>query len=282
MIKALLPLASMLVADAAMAAGTGPEIAYVKSGSFSEIYLVEPDGTRLRQLYRSKQRMRIFALDMRPGGGELAFEEVGTSSSTATLKVLRYDNSGTLMETKSLPVCRISSLDYQPSAGGDLLYKDTCAGTQRLDTMTMTSTDLAVPAGINKVNWRSETELIYNRSTPNASEVLVAPLSDPSATSLVGELRLASSMDISTSGSLLLVDPVDFGTLSLFDMSSGAEQKDWQIGHHGRFSPDDLRVAYVTGHDVRGQYIMIRNLSGSGSAFRLAGKGVFGPIDWRN
>lgn len=281
MFKALVPLAVLLLATAASAAGTGPEIAYVKSGTYSEIYLVDPDGTRLRLLYRSKQRMRIFTLDMKPTGGELAFEEVGNTASTATLKILRYDNAGSLQETKALPVCRILSLDYHPS-GSDLLYHDSCAGARRLDTNAMTSSPLGVPAGTNKVVWRNASQLIYNRSTAAASEVLVAPLSNPTSTTVVGEVRLASSMDVSTSGNWLLVDPVDFGALSLFNMASGTEQKDWQIGHHGRFSPNDLQVAYVTGYDVRGQYIMIRNVSGPGAPFRLAGKGVFGPLDWRN
>lgn len=281
MIKALVPLALLLTSTTAYATGTGPEIAYVKSGTYSEIYLVEPDGTRLRLLYRSKQRMRIFVLDMKPTGGELAFEEVGNTAATATLKVLIYDEAGTLRETKTLPVCRISSLDYHPS-GSDLLYLDSCAGARRLNTATMTSSPLTVPPGINKAGWRNATELVYNRSTEAASEVLVASLSEPADATVVGEVRLAQSMDISTSGASLLVDPVDFGALSMFSMTSGTEQKNWQIGHNGHFSPDDLQVAYATGYDVRGQYIMIRNTNGVGGSFRLAGKGVFGPLDWRN
>lgn len=282
MIKTLIPLAILLTSTTAYAAGTGPEIAYVKSGTYSEIYLVEPDGTRLRLLYRSKQRMRIFTLDMKPGGGELAFEEVSaTASATATLKVLRYDAASTLVATKTLDVCRILSLDYHPS-GSDLLFHDTCVGARRLNTTTMTSSPLGIPAGTNKAGWRSANELVYNRSTASASEVSVAPLSDPTNATVVGEVRLAQSMDVSTSGEQLLVDTVDFGTLSLFNMASGTEQQNWQIGHDGRFSPNGLQVAYVTGYDVRGQYIMIRNTTGPGGPSRLAGKGVFGPIDWRN
>lgn len=281
MLKALVPLAILLTGTNAFAAGTGPEIAYVKGGTYSEIYLVEPDGTRLRQLYRSKARMRIFTLDMKPGGGELAFEEVGATASTGTLKVLRYDDAGTLLETRASPVCRILSLDYHPS-GSDLLYYDSCVGARRLDTTTMTSSPLGVPPGLNKIVWRSASQLVYNRSTSSASEVLVAPLSDPANTTLIGEVRLAQSMDVSTSGGLLLVDEVNFGTLSMFDMTSGTEQKGWQIGHQGHFSPNDLQVAYITGYDVRGQYIMIRNTNGLGGAFRLAGKGAFGALDWRN
>lgn len=282
MVKALLALPLLLVAATGHASGVGPEIAYVKAGNVSEIYLVDPDGTRLRLLYRSKQRMRIFSLDMKPGGGELAFEEVPNSgTSNATLKVLRYDNAGSLLSTRTLSVCRIASLDYHPS-GSDLLYRDSCSGDQRLDTDSMTTTPLAAPPGVNKVAWRNSSELIYNRSTTSASEVLVAPMTNPTSTTVIGEVRLAESMDVSSSGNFLLVDPVDFGTLSLFNMVNGTEQKDWQIGHYGHFSPDDVYVAYATGFDVRGQYIMIRRTDGQGGPFRLAGKGVFGPLDWRN
>ncbi len=281
MIRTLSGLALLLASTVAAAAGVGPEIAYVKAGNTSEIYLVDPDGSRVRSLYRSAQRMRIFTLDMKPGGGELAFEEVGSTAATATLKVVTYDDAGSRLSTKSLPVCRILSLDYHPS-GSDVLYLDSCSGARRLNTTTMTSTPLAVPTGINKVSWRGSEELVYNRSTASASEILVAPLSAPGSLAAVGEVRLASSMDVSTSGAAVLVDPVDWGTLSLFNMSSGVEQKDWQIGHYGRFSPDGLSVVYVSGYDVRGSYVFIRTTNGSGSLVRVASKGPYGPVDWRN
>ena len=282
MIRTLSGLALLVASTVAAAAGVGPEIAYVKGGTFSEIYLVDPDGSRLRNLYRSGQRMRIFTLDMKPGGGELAFEEVSSNaSSAATLKVVQYDNAGSRLAVKSLAVCRILSLDYHPS-GSDLLYFDSCVGARRLDTTTMTSTPLPVPPGLNKIGWRGAAELLYNRSTATASEVLVAPLSAPTDVQVIGQVRLAQHMDLSTSGQFLLVDPVDYGTLSMFNMVSGTEQPSWQIGHYGHFSPDDSHVAYVSGSDVRGSYIFIRRTDGAGARVALAGKAAFGVLDWRN
>jgi hypothetical protein len=282
MFKALYALGLLLTGSVAAAAGTGPEIAFVKAGTYSEIYLVDPDGSRQRLLYRSGQRLRIFTMDMKPGGGELAFEEVACcSSANAALKIVRYDNAGIRLETRSLPVCRISSLDYHPS-GSDLLFHDSCAGARRLNTSTMASTPLSIPAGTNKVGWRNATELVYNRSTPTASEMLVASLSSPDSTTVVGTAELASSMDVSTAGDRVLIDPVDYGRLDLFNLNSGANLSNFQIGHYGRFSPDDQHVVYVTGYDVRGSYVMIRRTDGSGSPFRLASKGPFGPVDWRN
>lgn len=282
MIKAGLALPLLLLSAAGHAAGIGPEIAYVKAQTYSEIYLIEPDGTGQRLLYRSKLKNRIFSLDMKPGGGELAFEEVPShTSGNAVLKILRYDNAGRLISTQTRNVCRISSLDYHPS-GSDLLIQDSCSGTGRLETASGALTPVPVPAGINKVAWRNSTELIYNRSTSTASDVFVAPISDPSNLTRVGEVRLAQSMDVSTSGDILLIDPVDYGSLSLFDVSRGFEEKGWQIGHSGRFSPDDTYVAYSSGFDVRGQYIMIRRLDGQGAPFRLVGKAAFGVLDWRN
>ena len=273
---------AVLLSTAATAEGVGPEIAYVKAGTYSEIYLVEPDGTRQKLLYRSGNRLRIFTLDMKPGGGELAFEEVACCSTAhAQLKVVTFDNNGTRLATRSLNVCRISSLDYHPS-NGQLLYQDSCAGTRSLNTATMTSTPMNVLAGINRVAWRNANELVYNRSTAEASEILVAPVSSPAAATVVGTTDIAGSIDGSTSGDLLLVDPVDFGHLNLFSLTNGTEQEKWQIGHHGRFSPDDQRVVYASGYDVRGQYLFIRNTDGSGAPFRLAGKAAFGPVDWRN
>src|SRR5688500_15501200 len=101
MFRALCMLSVLFWGTAAAAAGTGPEIAFVKAGTYSEIYLVDPDGSRLRLLYRSGQRLRIFTIDMKPGGGELAFEEVACcSSANAALKVVRYDDAGSRLETK--------------------------------------------------------------------------------------------------------------------------------------------------------------------------------------
>lgn len=280
--KAFLALGLLLSGTAATAAGTGPQIAYVKAGTYSEIYLVEPDGSRLRLLYRSGQRLRIFALDMKPGGGELAFEEVSCcTSGNATLKVVRYDDAGTRLETKSLPVCRVLSLDYHPS-GNDLLFYDSCSGAKRLNTGTMSSTTLAIPVGTNKVSWRSATQLVYNRSTPTASEMLVASVSSPASATVVGTTDLASSMDVSTAGDRVLIDPIDFGYLDLFNLNSGSNTPKFQIGHYGHFSPDDQYVVYASGYDVRGSYLMIRRTDGSGAPSMLASKGPFGPVDWRN
>lgn len=280
--RAILALGLLLTGTAATSAGTGPQIAYVKAGTYSEIYLVDPDGSRLRLLYRSGQRLRIFSLDMKPGGGELAFEEVSCCTSTnATLKVVRYDDAGTRLETKSLPVCRILSLDYHPS-GSDLLLVDSCSGAKRLNTATMSSTALSIPAGTNKVAWRNSTQLVYNRSTTTASEMLVAAVSSPGAATVVGTTDLAQSMDVSTAGDRVLVDPVDYGWLDMFNLNSGANTSNFQIGHSGRFSPDDQYVVYASGYDVRGSYLMIRRTDGSGAPSRLASKGPFGPVDWRN
>lgn len=283
MLKAILALPLLLLSAASYAAGIGPEIAYVKEGAYTEIYLVEPDGSRQRLLYRSKLRHRIFTLDMKPGGGELAFEEVASNASpNAVLKVLRYDDAGRVLSTQTRNVCRISSLDYHPS-GSDLLFSDSCSGTGRLDTASGAVSPLGVPANINKVAWRSATELLYNRSTATASDIFTAPISDPANLTRIGEVRLVQLMDVSTSGNLLLVDPVDYGSLSLFDVSTGTEQKGWQIGNNGRFSPDDIYVAYTTGYDVRGRYIMLRRLDGQGAPFRLIGKTAsYGVLDWRN
>lgn len=280
--RALLTLSLLAFGTTASAASIGPQIAYVKAGTTSEIYLVEPDGSRSRQLYRSGQRLRIFTMDMKPGGGEIAFEEVSCcTAANATLKVIRYDDAGTRLETKSLAVCRISSLDYHPS-GSDLLFYDSCAGARRLNTSTMTSTPLAIPAGTNKVGWRNATELVYNRSTPAASEMLVAPVSSPSSATVVGTTDLAESMDVSTGGDRVLIDPVDYGWLNMFNLNTGSNLTSYQIGHYGHFSPDDQYVVYISGYDTRGSYVMVRTTDGSGAPTRLASKGPFGPVDWRD
>jgi hypothetical protein len=68
-----------LLAAAAGAAATaqtpgGPPIAYVKRlSNGDEIHLISPGGTERLQVYKAKSKVQITMLDLRPGGGEVAF-----------------------------------------------------------------------------------------------------------------------------------------------------------------------------------------------------------------
>lgn len=273
---------SLLLAGApATAAGIGPEIAYVKAGAYSEIYLVNPDGSALRRVYRAALRTRIFQLDMKPGGGELAIEEADTQGGRF-LTVIRYDELGRLQSKSSIQTCQIGSIDYHPT-NSELLYADLCQGAvevKLLNTQTMTAIGTGIVSG--EISWRGSDHVLFNQQTSATDEIWSVPLANLSGAEKIGDTRLVQSMDLSTAGDRLLIDNFDFGTLDMFSMSLGTAQTDWQIGSVGRFSPDDLQVVYVTGYDVRGQYVMIRNVTGPGSPFRLAGKAAFGPVDWRN
>src|SRR5688572_32768258 len=68
----------------------GPPIAYVKRVSNGdEIYLVNPNNTGLTRIYKAPSKIQVTMLDLRPGGGEIAFLE-----NFAKLKILAFDSLG--------------------------------------------------------------------------------------------------------------------------------------------------------------------------------------------
>lgn len=112
LVTALFPSTAMAV--------IGPPISFSTGNS---IYLVNPDGSRLTLLYRGGRGTAVQGVDLKRGGGEVAFVE------NHVLKVLAYDDSGRATAPPriiSLPCPVALSVDHN-SADDSLAVKDGCA-----------------------------------------------------------------------------------------------------------------------------------------------------------
>ena len=127
MMKAYLVLGLLIsTAVPANAADIGPPIAYSIGRN---VYLASSDGSSTKLLYSGRSRKSIFGTQLKPGGGEVAFEETACCSvpSSSLLKIVRFDSSGVRVGTPaSVSVCgRIVGLAYHPT-DGSLLYASSC------------------------------------------------------------------------------------------------------------------------------------------------------------
>ncbi len=278
MVRTFTALTVLLTTSAALAE-TGPQIAYAKKGSRPEIHLINPDNSGGRLLYRGAQRSVIFAIDMKPGGGELSFEEAPCcSSGPSTLKTISYGESGTLgTVTRSLTTCRIGSIDYHPS-DGSLLFTDNC--TKRIARLAAGSTsasDIGAPASFF-ANWLSNgLELIY----ASQGKVWRAPAATPTSAQEVVTLECQGSMDTARLSNRTLVYLCDqqIGDLNVDGktLTGGFER-----GSNGRFSPDDQRVLYISPPQRGQSYLLIRATSGQGLPVQINGQASYSSADWRN
>lgn len=278
-----LALVAWLLAGTAATAQISPEIAYARGGPRADIYLSNfGDGTGRRLLYSGPSRSEVFHVDIRPGGGELAFEEHIKSRSgaglTSTIKVINYAENGSITgSVRSFPLsCLSGSLDYHPT-DGTLLYRDcsTPSRIRRLNTTTapMTSTDLGLPHDAFLATWLNATNLLYY-ADGKYWKVSTADLTSP--TEVLTAAR--GSLDPSTSGDKVLVS--GFGEIRLLDIVAG-QNPHFQVGDKGHFSADDQYVLYISG-DPGSQYLLFRRTDGAGRTGNLAGKGNYTAVDWRN
>lgn len=285
-------LLAILLAGTSANAQVGPDIAYARGGGRAEIHLINSDGsTGHFLLYRGGPKSEIFHVDIKPGGGELAFEEhtrvrLG-QPQISTIKVMNYDSNGVPVGSiRSLQLtCLTGSLDYHPT-DGTLLYRS-CSNPRRinrLNTATMVPTDLGLSHDAFIASWLDATHLLYwvdAAGLANDKFWTVSTDALTSPTEVIGN-STAGALDTSTSGNKGLwstgneVQLVDLGAPSISGFQSP--------GHKGHFSPDDQRVAYITGGNLGqgGQFILIRNFDGTGSSNNLVGRGSFTALDWRN
>lgn len=288
--SARLALVGWLLIGTAATAQVGPEIAYAKGNGSPEIHLINPDGTGDRLLYSAPRGTEIFHVEIRPGGGQLALEEHktpkrGANPTNSTIKIIDYDANGLMVgSVRTLPLtCLTGSLDYHPT-DGTLLYRN-CSPQRiyRLNTTTMTPSDLGLMQDAFIASWLDATRILYHVNAMNLAErklwtVSTTALSAP--TDVVGSPP--GTLDTSTSGDKALLSPGS--DVRLVDVTAKTVEMFQMEAQRGHFSPDDQKVIYITGitFGKQGQFIMIRNFDGSGSPTNLVGRGKFTALDWRN
>src|SRR5579872_4616851 len=117
-----------ILLSAAIPASAAPPIAYAKvgSGNVDEVWLVNPDGTGATRVYRGTSKTSLFNVDVRPGGGQVAFIEF-YQGTNYRIKIVSYDVNGVPQSTTTVPQpagCTNNGLDFR--ADGLLLFSQLC------------------------------------------------------------------------------------------------------------------------------------------------------------
>ena len=259
-----------------------PEIAYVKevSGPSYEIYLVNPDQSGLAQIYTTTRAIR--SLDLKPGGGEIAFVE-----GEAVVRQ-RFDTSGIPGFRSLVPTtCPARSVDYHPS-DGSLLIAEACANTstvKKINANGAVQNLLSTSTGVNNARWlpggfgfvyykyqyENQIASATVRVAENGSDVLVWTDSTPSR---------YYWFDVGRGERVALV--TDVPSYVSLDLVSGQTSGGSISGADAHFSPDNTRVLYRGPADPVTRLTRLQILNKDATTTFLTQYGKFGVKDWRN
>ena len=275
-------LATVATPAPALAAG-GPAIAYSKvAGSAQELYLVNPDGTGTRKIYTAGRKASIGSIDLKPGGGEVAFVE---RSGSSTLKIIAFDAQGIPAgspRTIAMP-CAPDYIDYHPT-DPILLVTAVCGSSIGVGTIGTDGSGFALEhqgptstSWYGQARWLQDGTYVYVRAISASSHQLCRNACEGS--DLIYSSPTISRMDASRTTSTHLL--IEQGTPFVSELDLSTATTNFSIaGTDGHYSPDDQRILFETPHAASGDYLHIRNADGS--IFRLTGKGDYGAKDWRN
>lgn len=280
---ALLPL---LISGAAIAQTAGGQtIAYMKvEGSGAAIYVTDDLGSTHVKIYATPAKRTIGHLDLKPGGGEIAFTEFG-KGTPRIVRLLSFNATGPIGNAWTLTgiPCGVDTVDYHPTAPA-LLISEACGGTFNISSINTDGSGrqpLVTSSNyLNKGRWLKDgVSFVYVRGVPNVGLQLCRNGCDPSNSDVLWTGGQLMWMDVARQSNSILFDSGGIYTNRL-DADTGSLQTNFIVGTDGHFSPSDEDVLYETPHEARGDYLMIRR--GNGSTFRLTTKGDYGSRDWRN
>jgi hypothetical protein len=284
MIAAALLATTAAVAEAQTAGG--PEIAYVKvGGTAQEIYLVNADGSGLKKLYTAGRKKSIGWLDLKPGGGEIAFVE-GGSGSPRSIKILSYDDAGVPSgPARSLSgPCGPDTVDYHPTEP-KLIISDICSQSPGIATIGTDGSGYSVvvsaAAYINKARWLKDgLSYVYVRAPVDGAPLQICRNAcNPDKGELLRTVSGVWWMDVGRNANTILHDYAGSNTTEIDAMTGTVLRETIVVGNGAHYSSDDTRILYETPHSARGNFLHI--LNADGSTTRLTGKGEYGPTDWR-
>ena len=279
--KSCVLLFSLLAAlSTAANAATGPEIAYSLRGSRPAIYVVNPDGSGKRLIYQGASKTFIGGLAMRPGGGEISFEEVGSSGQNGQLKTVQYGASGAGTVIRSVPGCRFN-IDYRPvTAYGQFLYVDSCSPDIKYVSDGTTS-PIGVGQPVSKVAWLKDGEsfLFAGRdvthtlfSSPLYTQTVIAP--GLQCVQWMGSAKLHDE-------ALIKIGDACGGGIGRLTVSPASWTPGIEQGDAPSYSTDDQCFVYITPYSRSGSYLMIRRVDGAGQPVRIGARANYADVTWR-
>lgn len=284
MLRALI-IATLLTSSSAFAAQAqtagGPPIAYVKTGAWSEIYLVNPNGSGPIRIYRT--RGQLGAIDLKPGGGEISFVE------SWLLRTLTFDSAGR-QTGLSAPrgfncpnAAQADGLDYHPG-GGPTLVADGCGHIWTL----------ATPTSAPQLQIGSSVMLTHPRWLPDGSGFVYTsggggnpvqfwretyPVSgSPTLLGNLTELPMVNMKNTGNTAVLVYLDRYEVWDLDASSQTTGCHADARNI----QFSPTDAQAVYRTRGGKGGEFILLKNANCSGNVTTVAPKSNYSvEIDWR-
>lgn len=297
-----LVVASILVSGAATTAAQaqtagGPSIAYVKRASNGdEIHLVSPDGSERLRVYKARSKVQITQLDLRPGGGEVAFIE-----NVYALKVLAFDDLGRPQAGNPREIrrvsspCTVESPDYHPT-DGTLLFVEGCGRDRGVWTLQSGASQrdpipLFYSVAVYRARWSRLGDSLYYvglRDGAGASDPVYLyrrPVGGSPAE--FGPLEGFNTFDIARQGEKVFWD-LGNETFKMLDLvAPGATTGDAAVlacprGSRMTRSPDDTQMVFQSPWARgKGNYVMIGVTDCSAGPTALTGQGSWSATDWR-
>jgi hypothetical protein len=275
----------------------GPPIAYVKRlSNGEEIHLISADGSERMRVYKARSKITITMLDLRPGGGEVAFLE-----NYSTLKILAFDDLGRPLPGNPRQIrqvsspCTVESPDYHPT-NGSLLFVEGCGRNRAVWTVQSGASQRdeapIFSAAVFRARWSRLGDMIYyiglrDGALSSDPTYLYRRSSAPSGTAEeIGVLNTWSTFDVARVGEKLFWN-LETERFKMLDVSvAGATTADAVLltcpaGSRMTRSADDSGMVFQSpGARGRGNYIMIGGTNCS-TPRALTGEGSWGGLDWR-
>lgn len=285
-----------ILVGAAGAEAAGPPIAFVKRMSNGdEIHLMAPDGSGQIRLYKAPGKVQITDIDLRPGGGEIAFSE-----NFRTFKVLAFDSQGRFLPGNPRTIravsspCTLESPDYHPS-DGRLLFVEGCSLDRAVRTVAPGASapgpTIFSSRAVMRARWSHSGDLIYwlgirqGGTTADPWSLHRYPIAAATHEDM-GEVENAQAFDITRTGDRVFWgDEQGFRMLDMASATSTSAAVSLACPRGSRMSrsPDDSRMVFQSIHrQGKGNYVMTGATNCASDPTALTGAGSWGILDWRN
>ena len=266
MSKIVAAMLATLALPSAAGAVTGPPISFSAGNS---IYRVTPDGTGLTLVYQGGRGSAVQWVDLKRGGGEVAFIE------NHILKVLTYNELGratSAARTISIPCPVALAVDHNP-ADDSLAVKDGCAPNRvwRVDS-TGAHAMITDSNTIGDIDWSADGSHLYYEAVDGIRAFYPAT----GATAVVYSDHTIWSA--TPDGDRLIIATTNNNYL-IHDFTTGADSPgctQGQIIHYG--NGDTQMVFRIPARS--GFYVAVENTNCASGLHVLTRAGAYAGVDW--
>ena len=269
--KILAAALATIVLPSAAGAITGPPISFSTGNS---IYLVNPDGSGLALLYQGARGTAVQSVDLKRGGGEVAFIE------NHVLKVLPYGANGRPIagpRVISLPCPVALSVDHN-SADDSLAVKDGCAPNHIWRVAAGAAAAypqplVTQPQTIGDVVWSRDGSRLYYEYIDGLRAF------DPATGANMVVYPDHTVWSPTLNGDRLILAGTN-NTYFIHDFASGADAPGCTTGQMIHYGDDDAQMVYRIPARNLSFYVAVQNSNCLGGPHVLTRAGAYAGIDW--